>query len=281
MKQPWKIFTFNKMIKIKIRNLLFIIFPVSMLLAGCEKIIDVDLNEADTTIVIEGNLSFNDRTVKVLLSETGSYFTPGETQKVSGAIVSLEDDKGNLFTVDEKEEGLYINNKINVRPDTRYKLSVTHNGTEYSASSFLNPPVYIDSTGYEKYNSSFFYEEGYRIKVFFKDPPGIENYYRINLFKNGELLSAGNDLIVFDDSGIDGKIVQVRLGGQRFDKNDKAYLEMLVIDKPVWKYLSTLRDVANINPGSPAPANPVSNFNNGALGYFSAWSYDSKSIIIK
>ncbi len=267
--------------KISMKSLL-IIFPViSLLVTGCEKIIDVDLNDANPTIVIEGNLSMNDSSVNVLLSETGSYFGDGQLRKVSGAIVNLEDNEGNLFQVDEKEEGLYINDQVNARPGGHYKLSVSYKGTEYSAVSFLNPPVRIDSAGYERSERTRFYEEGYRINIFFEDPPGKENYYRINVYKNGELMSASNDLIVFDDSGIDGKIVQVKLRGQRFNTHDRAYLEMCAIDKPVWRYFSTLRDVANLNPGSPAPANPISNFNNGALGYFSAWSYDTKFIIIK
>ncbi len=260
----------------------FVMLPViSMFIFGCEKVIDVDLNDASPAIVIEGNLSLNDSSVMVLISETGSYFGEGGLRKVSGAVVSLEDSKGNLFAVDEKEAGLYINDQVGAKPGSYYKLSINHNGAEYSAVSYLNPPVSIDSAGYERYKPTRFYEGGYRINVFFEDPPGIQNYYRINIYKNGELMSAADDLIVFDDSGIDGKLVQVRLRGQRFDTNDRAYLEMLTIDKPAWRYFSTLRDVANLNPGSPAPANPVSNFSNGALGYFSAWSCDNKFIIIK
>ncbi|NOR75913.1 MAG: DUF4249 domain-containing protein, partial [Draconibacterium sp.] len=33
--------------------------------------------------------------------------------------------------------------------------------------------------------------------------------------------------------------------------------------------------------GSAAPANPTSNITNGALGYFSAWSADEKTVVIK
>ena len=266
---------------LKIRTLLVILTLISAFFAGCEKIIDIDLNYVNPAIVIEGNLSLNDSTIEVLISETGSYFEDRELKKISGANVYLEDNEGNIFEVDEKEQGLYLNDQVNVRAGSNYKLTVTYNSREYSAVSCLNPPVSIDSAGYERVERTRFYEGGYRVNIFFEDPPGVENYYRIKVYKNGELLSTANDLIVFDDSGIDGKLVQVRLRGQRFNTHDRAFLEMLTIDKPVWRYFSTQRDVININPGSPAPANPVSNFNNGALGYFSAWSYDTKFIIIK
>ncbi len=270
------------MVQLRLNNLLLIISAVILLLlTRCEKIIDVDLNDAGPTLVIEGNLSLNDSTVKVKLSETGSYFGNGQLQKISGAIVSLEDSEGNVFSIEEKEKGLYIYDMISAVPGNSYKLSVRYNDMLYSAVSFLNPKVRIDSVGYEKYEKTRFYEEWYRINLFFEDPPGKENYYRINLYKNGKLMSTGVNLIVFDDSGLDGKFIHVRLRDQRFSKNDRVYIEMMAIDKPVWKYFSTLRDVADLNPGSPAPANPISNFNNGALGYFSAWSCDTKFIIIK
>ena len=95
------------------------------------------------------------------------------------------------------------------------------------------------------------------------------------------LMQSVSDLVVFDDSGIDGKPIEIKLRGQIFEKGDNAKIEMLSIDKSTWRYFTTLRDIASLNPGSPAPSNPISNFDNGALGYFSAWSYDAKSIIIK
>jgi hypothetical protein len=55
----------------------------------------------------------------------------------------------------------------------------------------------------------------------------------------------------------------------------------MAIDENAFLYFTTFRDMANTNPGSPAPANPISNFSNGALGYFSAWSFEEKEIIIE
>jgi len=125
------------------------------------------------------------------------------------------------------------------------------------------------------------FDGGYRILLYFSDPPGEENFYRVKVHKNGELLNEVGDLIVFDDNRLDGKGIQVRLRGQLFDKGDTATVQLLTIDKNTWRYFTTFREMANLNPGSPAPANPSSNFSNGALGYFSAWSADEKEIIIE
>ncbi len=251
-----------------------------LLLAGCEKVIDVDLNEADPQVVVEGNLSHTDNEVTVRITKTGSYFneTP-QQQKVSDAVVILENSSGEEFLIEEKGEGFYQTDLIVSQPGDEYKLKAEVDGTEYSAASTLNPAVSIDSLGFEYYREARFFEGGYRIILWFSDPAGVDNYYRIKVYKNGMLLNDVNDLIVFDDSGgLDGKIVQIRLRGQTFDPGDKALVKLISLDENAWKYFSTFRDVVNTNPGSPAPANPVSNFNNGALGYFSASSYDSKTI---
>ena len=65
---------------------LFILFAWT----ACEKVIDVDLNEATPAVVIEGNLVYNERNLQVKISRTGSYFGDEPLNKVSGAEVYLE-----------------------------------------------------------------------------------------------------------------------------------------------------------------------------------------------
>ena len=269
------------MLKIFSLTIKISIIVVSFLLFSCEKVIDVDLNEADPAIVIEGNLSHADNHLEVSISKTGSYFGTSEPVKVPGAVVTLEDESGTRIEAEEKGDGLYGSYQVYTIPGEEYRLNVEVEGTVYSAVSELNHKPEIDSLGYELYNGSRFLDSGYRLNVYFSDPAGEENYYRIKIYKNGDIMDRVNDLIVFDDSGINGKSIEVTLRGQIFEDGDTAYVEMLSIDELAWRYFTTFKEAADINPGSPAPANPVTNFNNGALGYFSAWSHDSGTIIIK
>jgi len=254
---------------------------ILFLLYGCEKVIDVDLNEASPTLVIEGNLSFVDRHLKVKISTTGSYFDNDTPECVSGASVFLEDASDKRFEIDESAKGLYEKGNLNLKIDHEYKLIVKRQNITYTAVSTIPSVVKIDSLNYWYYSGERFYDDGYRIIMFFADPADRENYYRIKVFRNGQLENDINDLIVFDDSEIDGKKMLVRLRGQIFSKGDTAMIKFISIDEGVWRYFTTFNEVVNINPGSPAPANPVSNFDNGALGYFSAWSHDSQKIIVK
>ena len=59
---------------------------------------------------------------------------------------------------------------------------------------------------------------------------------------------------------------------------DSITVVLQTIDEPVYTFFSTLR--SNTNGSNAAPANPISNITNNALGYFSACGLRSKSIVV-
>lgn len=268
---------------LNLRNSLLPILSLFLffIFTGCERVIDVDLNEASPEIVIEGNLSGTDAKLEVTISKTGSYFNRGPVEKVKNARVVLESGQEYQSQAIETADGRYRIDNISLVENETYKLIVEAENKEYQAISTLYPAVKIDSLSYEYSREARFFEGGYRILLYFSDPANTDNYYRIKVYKNQRLFNGTDDIIVFDDSSLEGKSIQVRLRGQVFDSGDTAKVELLSIDKKAWRYFTTLRDMAKANPGSPAPANPVSNFSNGALGYFSAWSVSEKKIIIE
>ncbi len=262
---------------------LLIVIPLlacGLILHGCEKVVDIDLNISEPVSVIEGNLSWKHSSLKVKVSTTGSYFDSAQSQAVEGAAVFLETAAGDRLEVKDEGEGNYRLDRVPLKAGAAYKLIAEIDGNEYSAVSVMNPSVKIDSLSGEYYKEARFFDGGYRMQLFFTDPAGLKNYYRVKVYKNGELFNSANDLIVFDDGALDGKSVHVRLRGQIFATGDTARVELLSICKDAWEYFNTLREMARLNPGSPSPANPVSNFTKGALGYFSAWSHSSKVAFI-
>jgi hypothetical protein len=54
-------------------------------------------------------------------------------------------------------------------------------------------------------------------------------------------------------------------------EHDTIQMQLDAIDKPVYDYFNTLQQ-STLSQTTAAPANPISNFSNGALGYFSAYS---------
>ncbi len=69
---------------------------------------------------------------------------------------------------------------------------------------------------------------------------------------------------------------------KKFSLDDIVHVELHSISKETYDYYNTLSDIIGGNmEGSSAPANPTTNLNNGALGYFGAFAISSRTIVIE
>ena len=89
---------------------------------------------------------------------------------------------------------------------------------------------------------------------------------------------------VLNDNRNDGNQVRTSLMMKTFQSGDLVEIELIHFDEASYNYFSTLGDIIGSsrgpNSGSAAPGNPISNWTNGALGYFSAYSADVAEIVI-
>ena len=254
---------------------------IILLLFGCEKVIDVDLNEANPEVVIEANLSNSTNLAEVKLTKTGSYFGDTPIEKITDAAVIIENEFGSRFVLDEVEAGLYRADEIFFQEEITYQLFIDVDGEKFESSSKLNSAVLIDSLTYYFDDGFAFLNAGYVVKIYFVDPPEINNYYRIKIFENDTLKNNTEDLVIFDDRLIDGHSLEIILRGIIFEPDDTVSIQLISLDEGAYEYFHTFQELINVNAGSAAPANPTSNISNGALGYFSAWSAHKKTVIIE
>lgn len=265
----------------RFKNFYVAVFILTFIFSACERVIDVDLNVAAPQIVIEGNLSYNNSILEVKVSKTESYFNKAPAVKVEDAIVELTAPDGTKTEVKHVKDGIYKTEKRRFKSEGEYALSVESDGEKYTAISRLHKVVDIDSLSYEYQRDMHFFNEGYRVSLYIADPPDENNFYRVKIYKNEKLYNKSGDIMLFDDVGLNGRGIRINLRSRVFDSGDTVKVELYTIDKSAWLYFSTLKETAGFNAASPAPSNPVSNFNNGALGYFSAWSVSRKEIIIR
>jgi hypothetical protein len=260
-------------------NTILLIF--ALLLLGCEKVIDVDLNESNPVIVIEGKLSDNLDFTEVKITKTSSYFDADQAEKISGADVSITDDRGHFFRLNEIEEGIYIPYNLLPRTGFKYKLSVEVEDQVYESVSTLNQAVKIDSLAVV-YNEGFsFLDDGYNVNMYIRDPKEVKNFYRLKIYINNELEDDANDLILFNDKNTNGSLVEVQIRRKLFQVGDTVKYELISMDEAAYLYLDAISEIiGDGSQGTAAPANPNPNFTNGALGYFSAYSSDEKTIIV-
>jgi len=260
---------------------IFYLLILTFIFYSCEKVIDVDLNEAAPQIVIVGNLNVDSKYSDVVISLTSSYYDTLPGTKVKGAIVNVQDEKGRIYKFTEKKDGIYRSTEIKPAVNNTYKLSVLAYGKNYNAQSTLNPAVAIDSVNWVYENGNSFIDAGYYVNVYLTDPPGIKNYYRLKIFLNKKLKNSSDDLIFFNDRYVDGNKLEYSLFNDPYQLNDTVLVQLISLDSAVYEYYKTFTELMNTNPGSAAPANPNTNLSNGALGYFAAWSSDTMSVIIR
>ena len=259
-------------------GMFFILFALS----ACEKVIEYDLHNSKEAIVIEATISNNNSPFKVLVSKTTPYFETTKNNPVSGAKVSARSENGKVKYLVEISPGVYELQKIVALPGYWYVVDVEYDGITYSARSFMNETVPIAEVGLTYFNGYSFFDSGYKVNTFIMDPVNTENYYRIKYYVNGKANTDPGGSSVYSDQLFNGKDIGLTQRSIVFKETDTLTIELQSIDKSAYNYFSTFEKISwDDIQQSASPANPISNFSNGALGYFSAYTSDTKQVIIK
>ena len=275
----------NKELRIVNRKQALLVFCLINILifSACQKVINVDLNEAAPKIVIEGLITDRPGPYIVTLSNSGSYFNQPVLPPVTGAWITVADNLGTVDTLGELKPGIYVTSKIHGKPGRTYTLKVISNNQEYSASSTMYSHVLIDSLGLSKSVSQhldFGFDNRSGIQVdlncYFRDP-NEKNFYRLKVFVNDT--ARVDNYRLYDDQYTNGLEIGLRVARVRAGSTYR--IELYSLDSKTYNYYRTLEDLLYNNPffGS-TPANPNTNLNNGALGYFGASSVTLKTITI-
>lgn len=260
--------------------LMFLFLLVSF--SACEKVIEYDLSGSKAVIVIEATITNNKSPFTVLVSKTSPYFGAKTDNAVSGAKVSVRAENGKPKYFEETKPGVYKLDNIFAAAGHWYVVDIEYEGITYSARSFMNEPIQIVDLSFSYFDGFGFFDSGYKVNCFINDPVGIENYYRLKFYVNGKPIGVGGEISLYSDKLFDG--MQIGLGQRStvFKETDTLTIELQSIDKAAYNYFLTLENISgNEMAQSASPSNPISNFSNNALGYFSAYSFDTKTIIVK
>lgn len=246
------------------------------LFTACEKVIDLKLDNAAPVVVIDGGISDQNEAQRVKISKTYNFTEPNKFNGLSGATVAVEIDGTSSVPFKEVSPGIYETIKFKGKSGSTYKLSVTVEGQTYKASSTMPARVVMDSLTFKTY--SFFGESKNYVAVNFKDPAGVPNQYRYILKFKGVVEKD----VVSDDRFDDGNNVSnvIFYDLNELVKGSSVQVEIQCIDRNVYRYFYSLGQ--NTGEGGPpvSPANPPSNFSNGALGVFNAHTSSIRTALI-
>ncbi len=243
----------------------------------CKKVIQVNLNDAGPQVVIQGEVTDLPGPYLVYITKTVNFSATNNFPPVSGASVTISDNKGMNDSLTEATPGVYKTHSFwQGRPGNSYKVSVMSSGKSYAATSVMPQPVPLDSIAFQQ-NGSFSGKTTISVVPYFQDPPGIANYYQFAELINGIPL---NKIYIMDDRLSDGKYIHQVLydDSTHINIGDMVTLNMYSIDANVNHYLDEMLRISN-GAQSVTPANPDTNFSNGALGFFSAHTTVSKQKI--
>ena len=265
-----------------------IFIPIIALLivfTSCQKVIDIDLNAATPQYVIESVLLEGTQDFAVRVTKTSNYFSTDKATSVNNATVSLKKENGAALNLINENNGYYKAVKYTATNKTNYSVTVSVDGKTFEASSYLPKPITLDTVELEKDNGNPFggaaKDSIYQLYCVFQDPTGETNYYQIKTVVNGIPNDKGENILVFDDRFSNGNKIRIPIFTTEFKLNDKVEIELLSIDKKVYDYFNTLSTLVSNGNNSAAPANPLTNWSNGALGYFGAVSSSKKVVVVK
>jgi hypothetical protein len=240
---------------------------------SCEKVIDLKLNTSGSQIVIQGTVYDQPGPYTVKISKTVDFDESNIFPPVTGAEVEISDNTGNTEVLTETSPGIYLTSSIQGVPGRTYTLTIKADGKNYTAGSTMPPAVNIDSLYCEK----SYFGDFLQLYAEFSDPAGAENYYHLSQDINGVIQDV---MGVASDELYDGQIIKFPFMPVDEESilisGDTTTVWLESIDKGVYEYYRTIDQYSG---QYTTPSNPVSNINNGALGYFKACSMRKKTII--
>jgi hypothetical protein len=260
---------------------------------GCDVPIELDIHQTPPRVTIEGLVTDTPGQPFVRVTLSVDFYYEGHSTRVSDANVILKNDLGENVTFNHysgnnnDSTGYYLPPAGFAGQVGRiYTVSVTTQGKTFEATDSLKYVTSIDSLAYRPniYAQQDPPPSGhiYELLIYAKEPQASKDYYLVKYYRNDSLTYNGDtDVYVLDDYGV-GENIDGVPSAILYKDNDLARIEMYSLTREGYLFYNDLVTIMNTDGGmfSPPPANPRTNFNNGALGFFQVSAGSSRSIVV-
>lgn len=270
-----------------------IIFFIGIICWGCQDVIEVDLEEGEKQLVVEANIDWKVNTKgekqSVILSTTMPYFQKGDAPKVSGAIVSVTDEKGKVFSFTEnsKEKGVYQTNVFSPTLSEEYTLHIEYKGQHYIAKDRMHSiPSELQI---HQINEGGIFGKEIEIRGYFKDDSQKKNnFYLVRIdskrYKKPTYISLDGNLFTQNNLFFIYSSKEIKL-------RDTLQIRVYSISASYYDYINQLLSLAQGGTGKGPFSTPPSGIrgnvinekdpNKNLLGAFRASQYLEKEYILK
>lgn len=265
-------------------NSLLVILSFTLLLFACDEVINPELEAAEPVFVVDAWLNNAAGPQQIRITRSQPYFNSSAPGGVSGAIVRVVDQNGNVFPFTESEPGTYTwtpdGDETFGTVGIVYDLSVQVGAETFLAETRMGRAPKIDSI-------TFFFEEGgqfnddqYQAEFWATDPAEANDAYWIQTFKNSEQLLKPNEIVTAYDAGFSkgsnfngvAFIAPIRRAINPFDEDDdgnikspyvvgdSVYVQIQSVSEAAFNFLNQVR-IQTDRPGgfSELFATPLAN----------------------
>ncbi|MCK0159847.1 DUF4249 family protein [Allomuricauda sp. F6463D] len=287
---------------------------ITVIITSCEDIIDVDLPELETRLVVDGLLRVDKSEpfidVRITMRETSSFFDENQPTQVENPVISygvlteegvFESLSFSNLVEEEPGTGVYVpdpnfttDQRIrtsSAQPGVVFILQVTHNGKKYFAQTEYAPTVPIDNL--EQGEDTFIDEEETEVIVTFTDDGINDNFYVFD-FMNAEYLTVEDEFFqgqqfqfsyFYDELTSDSDVTVSILGATEDFYN---YMDLVleqtqstggVFQTPVATVRGNVFDITGLD--NITILDNVERPNDYALGYFAVVQEYTSSITIQ
>lgn len=242
---------------------------LALLLAGCEKEIEVDYRSIASMYVAEGSVT--QEGTSVLLSTTMDVKdNTRQDHVVEGATVVVSvPELGLSETLNYRGKGRYDSSLRGIAGNV-YQLDIDVDGHHFTSTSTMQQVPVVN-------NFRFVWKKVMTQTMLFgellvQDFPNENNYYFMHIYRND---IGYRWAVMRDDTHPGGELQQLfncaikkdveEVGNNEITDGDKIRIEVRAIDRAAYDYLYSMQVMDNTG------TNPIQNFTGGCLGYFSAY----------
>ncbi len=237
------------------KKLLYLL-PFFAIILACEDVIDVNLPETETRLIVNALLRVDTTEtfipVEVRVTETSDFFNENQITELESAIIIygmpnpdapeiLENGGTSSLAEVVPGSGVYIpdptfdaEQRIRTefaQPGMAFILIVEHKGNRYAARTTFSPSVPIDDV--TQGTETLFDEDDIEVLVTITDAPEQDNYY---VFDFGF-----NEFLVLEDEFIDGQEFQFSyFYDQELQPGDSAEISILGADQQFFNYIDLI-----------------------------------------
>lgn len=245
-----------------------------LLMASCEKDLDLKYHDIDPLTVIEAELTPDG--IRVALKLTTPMDEPMDRTLLTDAEVILTDlTSGVTYDLATDKEGYYTNPTSGIIGH-QYKLTVSRNGEVYEAETEMYPSTEILSAEFNWINMPYDQVAVFQAQ-YVEDPSQDGDCYWIKLFRNGEIYEwqEADDRSAAGGIGTFFTMTSRKNTGEEEDDEvlydgDVMTVEICRISREMHNYLEALKNESN---GPAMFSGPR------CLGYFIATSPSSESVV--